>query len=645
MLSGFKNLHILDLDTIDATNLNRQFLFTTEDVGKPKAEAARRTVLSWFQQREARVSAAPTIVALHDNIKDAKFDDAFYRQFAVVLNALDNVSARQHVNFQCMRSGTPLIESGSMGFNGQVQPIVRGISECYQCRPKPPDTQSFAVCTIHARPTSMVHCVHYAKELYESLFGDQQGELLGETGAPQPERLPAAASAPSELAYLRRVALQFHEQWRGQSTRTDGQRSALLYGFAVELLQHLFHHKIEQLLDMKSAWSTAPPVPIAVADITAAAVVGGDSDGSDASSTHGICSAVFIDGMVTSKPTTPLSIKECMQLFIFTVAACASRPTRGFQKEDDAAVRFVAAVSNLRAHVYHLPMQPVEEIRTIAGAIVPAVATTNAMVAAGVVQQLYVLLRMAQCADAGDRQHLSQHLKMIYVRKAPQERRERARACFPFQQRAGEHAEHHKQRAIILRSQVHAAPLPLPNPLCVVCQDVSPTVYVALPRAGAETYTLRDLIDEVVVGQLDMEAPSLFFHDKIVFEDEDYETLAGNTLLSFAGGLEDEHRQRIASGALPLVFVVDAVNHETEWRVEVRLCAVGETQVRGVEAAAKTEERANQIKRARAEESDRQAEVAGSTAAAPATATSGVGDTVTVIDIDDEGDENVIEID
>lgn len=70
----------------------------------------------------------------------------------------------------CAKVYIPLIESGTMGYNGQVQPILYGKYECYDCRPKPPDTQTFAVCTIHARPTTMVHCVHFAKELYNTLF-------------------------------------------------------------------------------------------------------------------------------------------------------------------------------------------------------------------------------------------------------------------------------------------------------------------------------------------------------------------------------------------------------------------------------------------------------------------------------------------
>lgn len=48
VLYGFRRIHIIDLDTIDATNLNRQFLFTHEDIGESKAKMARKAVLNWF---------------------------------------------------------------------------------------------------------------------------------------------------------------------------------------------------------------------------------------------------------------------------------------------------------------------------------------------------------------------------------------------------------------------------------------------------------------------------------------------------------------------------------------------------------------------------------------------------------------------
>lgn len=65
------------------------------------------------------------IEAHHANIKDAQFDLAWFKGFNIVFNALDNLDARRHVNKMCLAADTPLIESGTTGFNGQVQVIMK----------------------------------------------------------------------------------------------------------------------------------------------------------------------------------------------------------------------------------------------------------------------------------------------------------------------------------------------------------------------------------------------------------------------------------------------------------------------------------------------------------------------------------------
>ena len=53
--------------------------------------------------------------------KDAKFDATFFSRFDVVLNGLDNMEARRHVNRMCLSAGVPLVESGTAGYLGQAR--------------------------------------------------------------------------------------------------------------------------------------------------------------------------------------------------------------------------------------------------------------------------------------------------------------------------------------------------------------------------------------------------------------------------------------------------------------------------------------------------------------------------------------------
>ena len=78
-----------------------------------------------------------TIIAHFANIKDEKFDVQYFEKFDVVLNALDNLEARRHVNRMCLAANIPLLDSGTTGYLGQVTPILKGKLACYECYPKP----------------------------------------------------------------------------------------------------------------------------------------------------------------------------------------------------------------------------------------------------------------------------------------------------------------------------------------------------------------------------------------------------------------------------------------------------------------------------------------------------------------------------
>ncbi|XP_006812144.1 SUMO-activating enzyme subunit 2-A-like, partial [Saccoglossus kowalevskii] len=82
VLTGFQSIHVIDLDTIDVSNLNRQFLFQKKHVGKSKAQVAKDSAL--------RFNPDVDIIAYHDSIMKPEYGMNFFKQFTIVMNALDN---------------------------------------------------------------------------------------------------------------------------------------------------------------------------------------------------------------------------------------------------------------------------------------------------------------------------------------------------------------------------------------------------------------------------------------------------------------------------------------------------------------------------------------------------------------------------
>ncbi len=77
------------------------------------------------KETAGRFNPSVKLEAHHANIKDPRFSIDWFQGFQIVFNALDNLDARRHVNKMCLAADVPLIESGTTGFNGQVQVIKR----------------------------------------------------------------------------------------------------------------------------------------------------------------------------------------------------------------------------------------------------------------------------------------------------------------------------------------------------------------------------------------------------------------------------------------------------------------------------------------------------------------------------------------
>ncbi|TFF87220.1 MAG: ThiF family adenylyltransferase, partial [Promethearchaeota archaeon] len=113
-LMGIGKLILVDLDTIETSNLSRQMLFRPGDEGRPKAEVAA----------ERLKEMNPFLEVDYYFKKLQKLPMSVYEEADVVVAALDNFNARLDLNKICLRLKKPMIEGGTVGFEGHVQIVI-----------------------------------------------------------------------------------------------------------------------------------------------------------------------------------------------------------------------------------------------------------------------------------------------------------------------------------------------------------------------------------------------------------------------------------------------------------------------------------------------------------------------------------------
>lgn len=355
VLTGFKNIEVIDLDTIDVSNLNRQFLFQKKHVGKSKAQVAKESALQFCP--------SANIVAYHDSIMNPEYNVEFFRKFVLVMNALDNAAARNHVNRMCLAADIPLIESGTAGYLGQVSVIKKGLTECYECQPKPAQ-KTFPGCTIRNTPSEPIHCIVWAKYLFNQLFGEEDAdqEVSPDTADPEaawnPAEAAARATASEKDGDIKRVSTK---EW-ARSTGYD----------PVKLFNKLFKDDIMYLLTMDKLWKKRKaPTPLDWNNV----------ENNESPKESETTSAGLKDQQV-------LGVWGYSKLFQESVETLRSQlQERGegaelvWDKDDPPAMDFVTAAANLRMHIFSMHMKSRFDVKSMAGNIIPAIATTNAVIA------------------------------------------------------------------------------------------------------------------------------------------------------------------------------------------------------------------------------------------------------------------------
>ena len=130
-------LILVDMDTVELSNLNRQLLFTEKDIDEYKARVAAEKL------REIN----PNVYVIDRNESLVNVPRRYFEESDVIVDGLDNFEARRWLNSVCVGLNKPLVHGGMYGWYGNVQVVIPYVTPCLDCQPLLPRERFQKSCT------------------------------------------------------------------------------------------------------------------------------------------------------------------------------------------------------------------------------------------------------------------------------------------------------------------------------------------------------------------------------------------------------------------------------------------------------------------------------------------------------------------
>ncbi len=136
--AGVGTIGIADADEVDLSNLQRQIIHATEDVGKPKVQSAKETI--------NKMNPDVTVNTYHEFVSSENIMEII-RDYDFIIDGTDNFPAKFLINDACVMAKKPFCHAGIIRFQGQLMTYVPGQDPCYRCVFKePPPKDAVPTC-------------------------------------------------------------------------------------------------------------------------------------------------------------------------------------------------------------------------------------------------------------------------------------------------------------------------------------------------------------------------------------------------------------------------------------------------------------------------------------------------------------------